>query len=194
MQNIPLITSDELLKLPADQMRLQIYVNKYKEILNDIKEPCYTPDMFEYWWVKTAISEDEKAAVMAELKRVKLLLERKASEIVTWDKMQELAANVLNKNVFSSAIEAIKKDESIFEEKNHSKKMSAVLTFENQRTSLGVKNLLVRINMSFEGEYGGERSLLPEIAYIRAFDGWPAEITEEVESAKDKTTPLKAGE
>lgn len=194
MQKIPLITADELLKLPADQMRLQIYVNKYREILNDIKEPCYTPDMFEYWWVKTAISEEEKAAVMAELKKVKLLTERKASEIVTWDKMQELAANVLNKNVFSAAIETIKKDESIFEEKNHGKEMSAVLTFENQRTSLGIKNLLVRINMHFDGEYGGERSLLPEIAYIRAFDGWPAEITEEVESAKDKTTPLKAGE
>lgn len=180
---VKIISTDDLLKLPAEQRLLQLTVNKYREILNDIKEPSYTPDMFEYWWSKTATSNDEKEAVRAALEKDKLYVVP-ANKIVTWDNIEDYAKNVLNQKVFSTAIETIKADQSLFAEENHKKIMTAVITFEGQRTSLGKKNLLLGIKMSFEGEYGGDRSLVPEITHIRAFDGWPAEIVNEVAEAK----------
>ena len=180
---VKVISTDDLLKLPAAQRLLQLTVNKYREILNDIKEPCYTPDMFEYWWAKTAVSDEDKEAVKAELEKDKLYTVP-VNKIVTWDNIEDYAKNVLNQKVFTTAIETIKADQSIFAEENHKKVMTAVITFEKQRTSLGVKNLLLGIKMRFEGEYGGDRSLIPEITHIRAFDGWPVEITNEVAEAK----------
>ena len=91
---------------------------------------------------------------------------------------------IFNPKVFHVGMDTIKNDESLYTKENHDKKMKAVMTFSDQRTALGTKNLLIGITMHFDGEYGGERQLIPEISHIRAFDGWPKKIIKEVEEIK----------
>jgi hypothetical protein len=180
---IKLLGTDELLKLPPAERLLQLTVNKYREILNDIKEPAYTPEMFEYWWNKTAVDDSEKEAVKAQLVKAGLIIQPPPA-IVTWTKKEDYVNNIEGEKVYEAAIAKIRDDDEIFKEENHNKKLKVLLSFEKVRTVLGLKNLLFCIEISFDGTYGPDRVMRADISYIRVFDGWPAEITKEIEDAK----------
>lgn len=66
MRNKPL-TVEEGIALPKEDRMQNLILDKYIYIMMDIKKEFFTMLEFEWWWNKTAISDEHKEFVRANL-------------------------------------------------------------------------------------------------------------------------------